>query len=92
MQTASPRRETSRTCAGRRSAASDPPGVLTRSSPTVSREDHPRGAGQDDPTAESPAAGGRPGQRINDDGVGAIDLGHEPGFEPPPECVGTAVG
>ena len=56
------------------------------------RDDHPRCAGQVDPTAEQPADRCRPGRRISDDAVGAIDLGHEPSFEPLPECVGTAVG
>ena len=76
VQTASAGRETSRTCAGRRSASGfgSAPGSWSGAAPPSPRGSRPR-AGEDDPTAESPAAGVRPGQRISDDAVGAIDPG-----------------
>ena len=92
MQIASARRETSRTCAGRRTCGFESARVLIWSSPTVDARITPAGAGEDGPTVESPAAGDRRGQRISDDTLGAIDLGHKPGFEPPAEDVGTAFG
>ena len=92
VQTASPLRETSRngdlTAIRGFGSGRGPYPKQTRRQ----REDHPRGAGQVDPTAGQPADGCRPGQRISAAAVGAIDLGHEPGVEPLPEYVGTAVG